>query len=185
MRGNGGLRWRRPSWPSSTESRWRDVNNAGINVLGDAHDLSPQDWERVLAVNLTAPWYLSKLVLPSMRERKRGVIVNIGSVGAYASDELARGPYGASKAGLESLTRTMASVSGAYGVRVVGVHPGIISTPWIEERISTAQLKDKPSLGRFGRAEEVAQTIAFLASDLASYITGETIVVAGGFKMHP
>jgi 3-oxoacyl-[acyl-carrier protein] reductase len=136
-------------------------------------------------VNLNAPWYLSRAVLPSMRERRCGVIVNVGSVAAYASDALARGPYAASKAGLESLTRTIAGESGAFGVRCVGVHPGIISTPWMEERIASAQLKDSPALARLGTAEEVANVIVFLASDLASYITGETITVGGGFKMPP
>jgi NAD(P)-dependent dehydrogenase (short-subunit alcohol dehydrogenase family) len=161
------------------------VNNAGINVLGDAHELTPAEWDDVIAVNLTAPWYLSRAVLPSMRERGRGVIVNVGSVAAYASDALARGPYAASKAGLESLTRTIAGESGPYDVRCVGVHPGIISTPWMDQRIESAQLKDSPALGRLGRPDEVAEVIVFLASDAASYITGETITVGGGFKMRP
>jgi len=161
------------------------VNNAGINVLGDAHDLTPEEWDQVIDVNLNAPWYLSRCVLPSMRERRHGVIVNVGSVAAYASDALARGPYAASKAGLESLTRTVAGESGPFGVRCVGVHPGIISTPWMEARIASAELKDSPALGRLGTAREVAQLIVFLASDAASYITGETITVGGGFKMRP
>jgi 3-oxoacyl-[acyl-carrier protein] reductase len=161
------------------------VNNAGINVLGDTHDLAPDDWDRVLAVNLSAPWYLAKGVLPSMRERGRGVIVNVGSVAAYASDALARGPYAASKAGLESLTRTIAGESGPFGVRCVGVNPGIIESEWIRERIETAQLKDSPALGRLGRPTEVADVIVFLAGDGASYITGETVTVGGGFKMRP
>jgi 3-oxoacyl-[acyl-carrier protein] reductase len=161
------------------------VNNAGINVLGDAHELAPEDWDRVIAVNLSAPWYLAKGVLPSMRERRRGVIVNVGSVAAYSSDALARGPYAASKAGLESLTRTIARESGPFGVRCVGVHPGIIESEWIRERIESAPLADSPSLGRLGRPAEVAEVIVFLASDAASYVTGETVTVGGGFKMRP
>ena len=161
------------------------VNNAGINVLDDAHDLAPDDWDRVVAVNLSAPWYLARSVLPSMRERRTGVIVNVGSVGAYASDALARGPYAASKAGLESLTRTIAAESGPFGVRCVGVNPRIIETPWIAERLAGVQLKDTPVLGRLGQPEEVARVIAFLASDAASYVTGETVTVGGGFKMRP
>ncbi len=161
------------------------VNNAGINVLGDAHALTPEEWDAVIDVNLNAPWYLSRAVLPAMRARRRGVIVNVGSVAAYASDALARGPYAASKAGLESLTRTIAGESGPFDVRCVGVHPGIISTPWMQERIASAQLKDSPALERLGRPEEVAQLIVFLASDAASYITGETITIGGGFKMRP
>ena len=161
------------------------VNNAGINVLGDVHELDPDDWDRVIAVILSSPWYLARGVLPSMRARGTGVIVNVGSVAAYASDALARGPYAASKAGLESLTRTIAGDSGPSGVRCVGVNPGIIESPWMREHLGSVQLKDSPSLGRLGRPEEVAEVIAFLASDAASYITGETVTVGGGFKMRP
>lgn len=161
------------------------VNNAGINVLGDAHTLTVDEWQRVVDVNLTAPWYLMRQTLPSMYERRRGVIVNVGSVAAYASDALARGPYAATKAGLESLTRSVAEEAGPFGVRCVGVHPGVIATPWMDERIDGTTLKDTPSVGRNGRPEEVAELIAFLASDAASYITGETVVISGGFKMHP
>jgi NAD(P)-dependent dehydrogenase (short-subunit alcohol dehydrogenase family) len=161
------------------------VNNAGINIVGDVHEISPEGWDSVIEVNLSAPWYLSSLVLPSMRERQRGVIVMVGSVSAYASDVLARGPYAAAKAGLESLTRTIAAEGGAFGVRCVGVHPGIIETAWIRKRVPYVELKDKPVLGRYGTPEEVAKVIAFLASDDASYITGETVTVGGGFKMRP
>lgn len=161
------------------------VNNAGINVVSDVHKLSTEDWDSVIAVNLSAPWYLSALVLPTMLERRHGVIVMVGSVAAYASDALARGPYAASKAGLESLTRTIAAEAGPLGVRCVGVHPGIIETGWMRDRLPRAQLKDWPSLDRLGRPDEVASVIAFLVSDDASYITGETVTVGGGFKMRP
>jgi NAD(P)-dependent dehydrogenase (short-subunit alcohol dehydrogenase family) len=161
------------------------VNNAGINVVADVHEITPADWDAVISVNLSAPWYLSSLVLPSMRERRRGVIVMVGSVAAYASDALARGPYAASKAGLESLTRTIAAEGGQYGVRCVGVHPGIIDTGWMRDRLQRGMLKDWPSLDRFGRPDEVAEVIAFLASDAAGYVTGETVTVSGGFKMRP
>ena len=161
------------------------VNNAGINVVADVHELSPDDWDAVIAVNLSAPWYLSALVLPQMLDRGRGVIVMVGSVAAYATDRLARGPYAASKAGLESLTRTIAAEAGPRGVRCVGVHPGIIETPWMRDRLPAVQLKDWPSLDRLGRPDEVANVIAFLVSDDASYVTGETVTVSGGFKMRP
>lgn len=161
------------------------VNNAGINVLGYAHTIGPDAWDRVVAVNLTAPWYVMSKALPVMYERRRGVIVNVGSVAAYSSDALARGPYAATKAGLESLTRSVAEEAGPYGVRCVGVHPGVIQTPWMDARIEGTTLKDTPALGRHGRPEEVADVIAFLVSDGASYVTGETVVISGGFKMHP
>jgi len=161
------------------------VNNAGINIVGDVHDLSPDQWDSVIDVDLSAPWYLSALVLPSMRARRRGVIVMVGSVSAYASDVLARGPYAAAKAGLESLTRTIAAEGGPFNVRCVGVHPGIIDTGWIRKFATDAQFKDAPVLGRYGTPSEVAKVIAFLASDDASYVTGETITVSGGFKMRP
>jgi NAD(P)-dependent dehydrogenase (short-subunit alcohol dehydrogenase family) len=161
------------------------VNNAGINVVADVHELTPEDWDAVVAVNLSAPWYLSALVLPAMRARRQGVIVMVGSVAAYSSDALARGPYAASKAGLESLTRTIASEGGPFGIRCVGVHPGIIETGWMRDRLASVQLRDRPALDRLGRPEEVARVIGFLASDAASYVTGETVTVSGGFKMRP
>ena len=161
------------------------VNNAGINVLGDVQDVTPAEWDDVIAVNLSAPWFLARSVLPSMRERRTGVIVNVGSVAAYSSDALARGPYAASKAGLESLTRTIAGDVGRFGVRAVGVNPGIVDTPWMKERIDSVQLKDAPVLGRLAGPTEIANVIVFLASDAASYVTGETVTVGGGFKMRP
>ncbi len=161
------------------------VNNAGINVLGDVQDVTPAEWDDVIAVNLSAPWFLARSVLPSMRERRTGVIVNVGSVAAYSSDALARGPYAASKAGLESLTRTIAADVGRFGIRAVGVNPGIVDTPWMKERIDSVQLKDAPVLGRLAGPGEIASVIVFLASDAASYITGETVTVGGGFKMRP
>ena len=161
------------------------VNNAGINVLGDAHEIAPDDWDRVVQVNLTAPWYLCRQILPTMYERRHGVIVNVGSVAAYASDVLARGAYAATKAGLESLTRTIAAEAGPFGVRCVGVQPGVIATPWMNSRVDDVAFKDSPALGRHGTPLEVAELIRFLASDAASYITGESVVVSGGFKMHP
>jgi len=161
------------------------VNNAGVNIVADVHEMRPEDWDHVIAVNLSAPWYLSSLVLPSMRERRRGVIVMVGSVAAYATDVLARGPYAASKAALESLTRTIAIEGGPFGVRCVGVHPGLIETAWMRKRAGSVEFKDQPVLGRFGRPDEVAKVIAFLASADASYVTGETVTVSGGFKMRP
>jgi len=161
------------------------VNNAGINVVADVHELTLGEWDSVIAVNLSGPWYLSALVLPSMRERRRGVIVMVGSVAAYSSDALARGPYAASKAGLESLTRTIAGEGGPFGVRCVGVHPGIIETGWMRDNLASVQLRDWPSLDRLGQPDEVARVIVFLASDEASYVTGETVTVGGGFKMRP
>ena len=83
------------------------------------------------------------------------------------------------------MTRTIAGDVGRFGVRAVGVNPGIVDTPWMKERIDSVQLKDAPVLGRLAGPGEIASVIVFLASDAASYITGETVTVGGGFKMRP
>jgi meso-butanediol dehydrogenase/(S,S)-butanediol dehydrogenase/diacetyl reductase len=163
------------------------VNNAGIYIRGDAGETRAEDWRRTLAVNLDAPFYLSKAALPHLRE-SRGVIINIASDWGLQGGKRAAA-YCASKGGLVLLTRGMALDHAAEGIRVNAVCPGDVDTPMlvaeaVHEGLTHEQAlekygKDSPS-GRVTRAEEVAALVLYLASDQAEQITGAAIPIDGG-----
>jgi 3-oxoacyl-[acyl-carrier protein] reductase len=161
------------------------VNNAGIALPNvNIADTEAQQWERVLAVNLTAPFHLIRAVLPHMREKRRGHIINISS---NASQRLPAGlgAYAVSKAGLEALTRVLAKEEGPNGIRVNAVAPGPIRTEMLEEYFTkmgperTQAFLSSIPLRRAGEPQEIAAMVAFLATD-ASYVTGQVIFVNGG-----
>lgn len=164
------------------------VNNAGGALFPGRPfwEMSPDDWRRVLDVNLTSQWRLSTAVLPSMRARGAGSIVNVASVtGQHASPGYCA--YAASKAGVISLTQTMSRELGPLGIRVNAVAPGyihfthakpVMTTEQVrafEERVVTSQ-----SLARVGQPDDVAAAIAYLSSDDALHVTGHVLVVDGG-----
>ncbi len=162
------------------------VNNAGVNLHGvPLAAVRWEDWERILRVNLSGPFRLMQAVLPHMRERRCGHIVNISS---NVSQRLPAGlgPYTVSKVGLETVTRILAKEEGPYGIRVNAVAPGPIRTDMLGESLEVmgperaeAFIRSVP-LGRAGEPEEIARVVAFLVSDAASYITGQVIYVNGG-----
>jgi 3-oxoacyl-[acyl-carrier protein] reductase len=162
------------------------VNNAGTHLPGvRASEVSPEEWNRVLQVNLTAPFLLMQAVLPSMRARRSGVIVNLSSNVVQRFPALSA-PYTASKCGLDALTRVLAREEGANGIRINSVAPGPIETDMLRETLDTmgpekgeAFIRSVP-LQRLGRPEEIAEMVRFLASDRASYITGQVFFVNGG-----
>jgi NAD(P)-dependent dehydrogenase (short-subunit alcohol dehydrogenase family) len=161
------------------------VNNAAVNTLSTVVEMNPEDWDRGIDVDLTAPWYMIRAVLPSMIERRQGWIVNVTSVAGYLH-AATEGPYAAAKAALHSLTRAVAHESGPMGVRCNAVAPGIIMSKFVakhEERLRP-QIERTP-LRRFGQPEDVADVIAFLVSDDSRFITGETIAITGGWYMRP
>lgn len=160
------------------------VNNAAINLAGSVADMRPQDWDRVIAVNLTGPWLVSSQAFPIMQALGRGVIVNIGSVAGYINDPMSSVAYTVSKAGLRALTRKIASEGGPYGIRCNGVDSGTMNGDWLRTRNVDVE-RFLPPVGFIGEPEEVANAVAFLVSDESSYITGETLPVSGGFAMHP
>ena len=162
------------------------VNNAGINVLGGVDKVSIEDWTRVFDVNLTGAFHLIRAVLPSMRKHRWGTIVNVSSIAAWSTLGGSDAPYAAAKAGMLALTRAVASEVGPDGIRCNAVAPGIVLTKWVEKNMPgvSSQAEHTP-LRRLGKPEDIAATIAFLASDDASFITGEAITVSGGLYMHP
>jgi 3-oxoacyl-[acyl-carrier protein] reductase len=162
------------------------VNNAGVHLPGvSLAAVQWEEWERLLRVNLSGPLRLIQAVIPHMRERRRGHIVNISS---NVSQRLpaGNGPYTVSKVGLEVLTRILAKEEGPHGIRVNAIAPGPIRTDMLEESLEVmgperaeAFIRSVP-LGRTGQPEEIASVVAFLVSDAASYITGQVIYVNGG-----
>jgi 3-oxoacyl-[acyl-carrier protein] reductase len=161
------------------------VNNAALNSLARMGDLTPEDWDRVVAVNLTAPWYLMRAVLPGMIRQGRGAIVNLSSVASWLADE-GFGVYSATKMALRALTATVAREYGPHGIRCNAVAPGIIRSKFVDQR--PEQFAGEPALTplrRIGEPEDVADVIAFLVSDEARYVTGTTVDITGGRHIRP
>lgn len=166
------------------------VNNAGMDEFGFFADTDPGLWERVLAVNLTGVLACTHAALPGMQEAGYGRIVNIaseaGRVGSKGS-----AVYSAAKGGVISFTKTIARENARFGVTVNAIAPGPIDTPLLRRATDLGELgerivetmKGATQLRRLGQPEEVAAAVAFLASEEAAYVTGETLGVSGGLGM--
>jgi len=158
------------------------INNAGIEINGTVVDLSGEQWERQLAVNLRGVFLFSKYSIPEMR-RRGGSIINISSVHALVSWPRCAA-YDATKSALIGLTRAMAVDHGGDGIRVNAICPGYIETPLLEQWFATGAitkeevLKFHP-LGRIGKPNDVAEVALFLASNAASFVSGTYITVDG------
>jgi NAD(P)-dependent dehydrogenase (short-subunit alcohol dehydrogenase family) len=159
------------------------IANAGIASEADLWDHTAEDWERILRVNLTGAFHTVQAAARLMKPRRSGSIVLTASTNSY-DGEARLAAYNASKAGLLGLVHTAANELGPYQIRVNAVCPGLIRTRLTERHFSTPEvLRDyfrQIPLGRGGEPDEVAQASLFLASDLASYITGATLFVDGG-----
>jgi len=159
---------------------------AVIGLDGELVELDLAVWERTLAVNLRGPMLGCKYAIPHMLARGGGAIVNTSSASGLTGD-LARVAYGVSKAGLDSLTRYVATQYGKRGIRCNSIAPGVISTPALENNITPEQLaiyERNHLTPRLGRPEDIASAVVFLASDAAAFITGQTLSVDGGLLAH-
>jgi len=163
------------------------VNNAGdLIARHNLSDMTEDYWDQIMALNLKSAFLCVKAVWEEMARRKSGCIVNVTSIAGRNGGGPGAAAYAAAKGGLLTYTKSLAKELAPCGVRVNGVAPGVIATPY-HERYSSPELFQKfiasIPLGRAGTAEEVADVIVFLASPAARYLTGETIEVNGGMWM--
>jgi 3-oxoacyl-[acyl-carrier protein] reductase len=161
------------------------VNNAGIIRRGTIETVTEEDWDRVIEVNLKGTFNCCRAVVETMRSQRYGKIVNVSSIAGKTGDITSAPGYGPSKAGMDALTKTLARQLAPYGINVNGVAPHAIETEmsaqWSEEKRN--EIIASIPLGRLGKPEDVANAVLFLASDEASFITGEILDVNGGALM--
>jgi len=163
------------------------VNNAGdLLARHTLADMTEEYWDAIMDLNLKSVFLMVKAVWEEMAARKRGCIVNLTSIAGRNGGGLGAAAYAAAKGGLLTYTKGLAKELAPHGIRVNGMAPGVIATPY-HERYSSPELMQKfvatIPLGRAGTSEEVADAIVFLASPAARYITGETLEVNGGMLM--
>ena len=164
-------------------------NNAGVqNVLAETADTTREDYDRVMGVNLRGEWCCMKFELQQMRKQGNGAIVNCSSLGGLVGGA-ERGIYHAAKHGVLGFTKSAALEYANRGVRINAVCPGLIWTPMVDQMVEAGQgeamkaMEKSVPMGRVGRPEEIANAVLWLCSDLASYVTGQSISVDGDFIM--
>jgi len=165
------------------------INNAGIQIPADSDKIAIEDFDRVLGVNLRGAFVASQSAIKYwLAMNKPGVIINISSVHQVIPKPRFLS-YSISKGGMANLTRTLALEYAGRGIRVNAIGPGATVTPinraWIDDPVKREQVVSHIPMGRAGTSEEMAATVAFLCSDEAAYITGQTIYVDGGLELYP
>ncbi len=160
------------------------VNNAGWSRIEPVAEMSLDTWQRCLDVDLTGTFVCMRYALEAMIAGGGGSIINISSIAAWEMSTEHGAAYSAAKAGVLALTRVAAAENAAHGVRVNAVAPGLIYNDFLRkiylQEFFDSYLADKALLGRIGRPDDVASMVSFLASDEASYVTGEVLTVSGG-----
>jgi len=167
------------------------VNNAGIRgPRSFITEIKEEEWDEVIAVNLKGPFLVTKAVLPVMIKQKKGKIINISSIAGMISGLFGALPYSASKAGLVGFTRSLAVEVGSYGINVNAICPGFIATEMSLGKVDKGGhtvdfdiFRNEVPLKREGKPEDIANLLAFLASDDANYITGQIFVCDGGWTL--
>ena len=154
-----------------------EANIAGILIRKSLIDHSPEDWDRVIKINLTGVFNCIKAVAPFMIRQKYGKIVNMGSIAGIVGYEYPS--YGASKAGVVNLTRGLSLELGPYNININAICPGVIRTPMIKPEFEKQYLSKTP-IGRMGEPEDIASAAVYLASDEAGFVTGTTLLIDGG-----
>jgi NAD(P)-dependent dehydrogenase (short-subunit alcohol dehydrogenase family) len=164
-------------------------NNAGVqNILAETADTTREDYDRVMAINLRGVWSSMKFELQQMREQGSGAIVNCSSLGGLVGGA-ERGIYHAAKHGVIGFTKSAALEYAARGIRINAVCPGLIWTPMADQMVASGQgealksMEKSVPMGRVGRPEEIADAVLWLCSNAASYVTGQSISVDGGYIM--
>jgi 3-oxoacyl-[acyl-carrier protein] reductase len=161
------------------------VNNAGILKVGALADSTVTDWDQVCRVNLSGVFYCSKAVIPQMTKARSGKIINIASISAFRGGGVFGNVlYGTTKAGVVAMTKGFARELGPFGINVNAIAPGLAETGMTNQYLNDErrrQISQSIPIGRLGAPTDIAQLVTFLASDASAYITGETIIIDGGF----
>jgi 3-oxoacyl-[acyl-carrier protein] reductase len=161
------------------------VNNAGISKDNLLLRLTPEQWNEVIGINLTSVFNMTKQVIRPMMKAKSGSIINMSSI-VGVSGNAGQASYAASKAGIVGFTQSVAKELGSRNIRCNAIAPGFVETDmthYLKDGDGAKKFLEGIPLGRFGRAEEIANTTLFLASELSSYITGQVITIDGGLNI--
>jgi NAD(P)-dependent dehydrogenase (short-subunit alcohol dehydrogenase family) len=163
------------------------VNNAGIYIANELENMETAEIDKELNINLKGPILCTKYVLPKMKEKNYGKIVTIASIAGFVGFAQSS-IYCATKGALVNMTRELALDLGKNNINVNGIAPGVIDTPMTKDMLEDEQTKNGLMMnipyGRIGKPEDIANAVAFLASDEAEYITGQTLAVDGGWLTH-
>ena len=168
-----------------TESIDICVNNAGINIIKPFTEYSTDEYQRLLSINLTAPFSIVQHIIPIMKEQRFGRIVNIASIWSQIS-KVKRSLYSTSKTGLIGFTRALAVEYASSNILINSVSPGFTMTELTEKSLSSddiTNLSKQIPVGRFAEPNEIAKVVLFLCSDMNTYITGQNILIDGGFTI--